>query len=366
MNESMRARRRLLKFLCASPLLAGTTPLALLASNKDPARLPLPDGLYGLIESPEQALDVFDFQRVAQQVLPPAHYGYLATGTDNNETLRANREAFDRLYLRAMRMVDTSGLDTRLDLLSEQHGSPIILAPAGSQRAFHEEGELAVARAAKARGHLQILSNVTTVSIEDVIAARGEPVWFQLYPTQDFKVASKMIRRAETAGSRVLVLTVDLNAGSNRLPLSRFIESDSRDCTQCHDSGRDDHWLDRKPMYFETAADPNRFETPEMTWDYIERLRSVTGMKLVIKGIVTAEDAASAVQRGVDAVYVSNHGGRAEASGWATLDSLPDTGAANTHHLEDPDGDGYAYGGAASSAAIVAGPSRWSKAPLTI
>lgn len=322
------ARRRFLQYLCASPLYAGLRPLQALADERDPARLPLPDELFQIIDSPEQALDVFDFQRAAQRALPPAHYGYLATGTDGNETLRANRKAFDRVCLRAMRMVDTSSVDTRRELLGTPLESPIVIAPAGSQRAFHEDGELATARAAKARDRLQILSNVSTHSIEDVIAARGAPVWFQLYPTQDFAVARSMIARAERAGADVLVLTVDLNAGSNRLPLSRYIRQDPRDCRQCHDLDRDGYWLDRKPMYFETGADANRFETPGMSWAYLERLREVTGMKLVIKGIVTAEDAATAVRHGVDAVYVSNHGGRAEASGWATLDSLPEVVAA--------------------------------------
>jgi isopentenyl diphosphate isomerase/L-lactate dehydrogenase-like FMN-dependent dehydrogenase len=322
------ARRRFLQFICASPLYAGIRPLLALADGQDPDRSPLPDELLGPVESPDRALDVFDFQRVAQQTLPPAHYGYLATGTDGNETLRANREAFGRLYLRAMRMVDTSNIDTRLDLLGSQLTSPIVIAPAGSQRAFHDEGELATARAARQRGHLQILSNVSTHGIEDVIAARGAPVWFQLYPTQDFDVARAMVARAERAGAGVLVLTVDLNADSNRVALARYIRQDTRECRQCHDLDRENHWLDRKPMYFETGADASRFETPEMTWDYLERLRAVTTMKLVVKGIVTAEDATAAVRHGVDAVYVSNHGGRAEASGWATLDSLPEVVAA--------------------------------------
>ena len=96
-------------------------------------------------------------------------------------------------------MVDTAHIDTRLELLGQQLSSPIVIAPVGSQRAFHPEGELATARAARSRDHLQILSNVTTTSIEDVIAARGAPVWSQLYPTFDWAVAEKMIRRATSA-----------------------------------------------------------------------------------------------------------------------------------------------------------------------
>src|SRR6056297_987028 len=171
------ARRRVLKFLAASPLLGYTAAGSLLAEESLDA-IQLPDFL---IKSPEKALDVFDFHAVAKHKLPPAHYGYLTTGTDGNETLSANRRAFEDLYLRPMRMVDTSNVSLDITLLGERLRSPIVLAPVGSQRAFHPDAELASARAAKARDHLQILSNVTSSSIEDVIGARGEPVWFQLY-----------------------------------------------------------------------------------------------------------------------------------------------------------------------------------------
>jgi len=314
------ARRRLLQMLLASPLLAVTRSSLALADTEgmQPAT----------IKAVDEALDVFDFQRVAESVLPPAHYGYLATGTDGDETLRANRAAFERLYLRALRMVDTSSIDTRLRLLGQELRSPIVLAPVGSQRAFYPEGELATARAARSRECLQILSSVTTTSVEDVAAARGGPVWYQLYPTSDWAVTERLLRRAEEAGSPVVVLTVDLNAGSNRVAMMRYIRQDTRDCSQCHDMQNEDWWLQRKPMYQGTAASTNNFDTPGMTWDFVSRLKDATSMQVVIKGIVTAEDAAEAVAFGADGIIVSNHGGRAEASGWATIDSLPEVVAA--------------------------------------
>jgi 4-hydroxymandelate oxidase len=317
MNSNQLARRHFIQFLAASPLFVGLNPGRLLAGATT-------ESLLAPVTSPADALDVFDFERVAEQVLPPAHFGYLATGTDGNETLRANRAAFDKLYLRAMRMVDTSSIDTSLELLGQKLSSPIVIAPAGSQRAFHPEGELATARAAKSRDHLQILSNVSTVSIEEVIAARGEPVWFQLYPTSNWAVAEKVVKRAEQAGAPAVVLTVDLNSNSNRVALTRYIRRDERDCSACHDPSRKDSWLDRKPMYDDTGAANAKFLTPGMTWDYIGRLKSITAMKVVIKGVVTAEDAQSALRHGADALIVSNHGGRAEASGWGSLDSLPE------------------------------------------
>lgn len=317
------ARRQFLQFLAASPLLGYTAAGRLFAEESLDA-IELPDYL---IQSPADALDIFDFHNVAKQVLPTSHYGYLATGTDGNETLMANREAFERVYLRPMRMVDTSNVDLNTNLLDQPINSPILLAPVGSQKAFHAEGELASARAAKAQGTLQMLSNVSSSSIEDVIAARGEPVWFQLYPTNKWSTAETMILRAQDAGAKVLVLTVDLNSESNRVLLGQFSRADDRDCSACHGTGPDD-WVATKPMYAGTGSVTTDWDMSGMTWDYLDRLREVTSMKIVIKGIVTAEDAASCVQYGADAVYVSNHGGRAEASGRGSLDSLSEVVAA--------------------------------------
>lgn len=313
------ARRKFLQFLAASPLL-GLTSAGRLVAEESLNAMQLPEFL---IESPEDALDVFDFHTVAKQVLPKAHYGYLATGTDGNETLAANREAFERVYLRPMRMADTSNVDTGIELLGQSLQSPILLAPVGSQRAFHADGELASARAARATGTLQLLSNVSTHSIEDVIEARGEPVWFQLYPTNKWSTAATMLRRAEDAGAEVVVLTVDLNVENKRILLGQFARADDRDCSACHKPGPDS-WIQSKPMYAGTSSVSAEWDLSGMTWDYLDRLREATSMKIVVKGIVTAEDAADCVKYGADALYVSNHGGRAEASGRGSLDSLPE------------------------------------------
>jgi isopentenyl diphosphate isomerase/L-lactate dehydrogenase-like FMN-dependent dehydrogenase len=317
------ARRQFLQFLAASPLLGLTTAGRLVAEESLDA-IQLPEYL---IKSPADALDVFDFHNVAKQVLPTSHYGYLATGTDGNETLVANREAFKRVYLRPMRMVDTSNVILDTKLLDQSISSPILLAPVGSQNAFHADGELATARAAKTQGQLQILSNVSTHSIEDVISARGEPVWFQLYPTNKWSTAQTMLLRAQDAGAKVVVLTVDLNVENKRVLLGQFSRADDRDCSACHGSGPD-NWTATKPMYAGTGAVNADWDMSAMTWEYLDRLRKATSMKIVIKGVVTAEDALSCVQHGADAVYVSNHGGRAEASGRAALDSLPEVIAA--------------------------------------
>lgn len=314
------ARRQLLKYFAASPMLGFTAVGKLLAEETLDA-ISLPDYL---IKSPEEALDVFDFHTAAKHRLPTAHYGYLATGTDGNETLSANRQAFEDVYLRPIRMVDTSEINLETTLLDERLKSPIVLAPVGSQRAFHPDAELASARAARAQEHLQILSNVASNSIEQVIAARGEPVWFQLYATNQWSTAQMMLERAERAGARVVVLTVDLNSGSNRVLLGQHVRTDDRDCSSCHGTGSVDDFLRMNPMYEGSSITYADFDMSGMTWNYLDRIRRATSMKIVVKGIVTREDAASAVEAGADVVYVSNHGGRAEASGWGALESLPE------------------------------------------
>ena len=318
MTDLQKRRREFLKFLAASPLLSVA---ARLLAEETLEGSELPDYL---INKPEEALDVFDFHAVAKQKLPLAHYGYLTTGTDGNETLSANRRAFEDYYLRPMRMVDTREISLKTTLLGQQLESPIILAPVGSQGAFHADAELASARAARTQNHLQILSNVASNPIEDVIAARGEPVWFQLYPTNQWPTARMMLERAEAAGSPVVVLTVDLNSGSNRVLLEQYVRVDDRDCSACHGNGTVDDFLRMNPMYAGSRVTFADFDTSGMTWDYLEKIREVTSMKIVVKGIVTREDAASAVAAGADAVYVSNHGGRAVASGWGSLESLPE------------------------------------------
>ena len=239
MDESARAaRRRLLQLALASPLAAAgiwTSPLGrLLAQSQTQARAsggPANDA--AVITKVGDALDVFDFEAAARKILPPAHFGYLATGTDGDDTVRANREAFARYQLHVRRLVNVATPDMSVKLFGATYDTPIVLAPVSSQRAFHGEGEAAVARAAQAKKHLQILSTLSSTPLEAVNAARGEPVWFQLYPTNDWNVTAALVARAEKAGCTVLVLTVD-NLGNNRVTQQRLMRTDERTCSACH------------------------------------------------------------------------------------------------------------------------------------
>jgi 4-hydroxymandelate oxidase len=317
----LNSRRALIKFLAASPLYAGMASMA-----QTLAQSSAPQDIDHLIARAGDALDVFDFEPVARRNIPPAHWGYLATGVDGEDTLRANRDAYARYQLHVRRFVDVSNIDMSLELFGTRFSSPIILCPIGAQRAFHPEGEIAVARAAKARGHVQILSTVTSTGVEEVVAARGAPVWFQLYTTSNFDVSAKLLKRAEAAGCPAVMVTVDLPAGRNIETAARFARVDTRTCTACHAPGGSP--VLSRPMFSQLDTTGLTLTSPSLTWDFVKRLKDVTGMKVLIKGLESGQDAGLAVERGADGIVVSNHGGRATETGRSTLECLPEVVAA--------------------------------------
>jgi 4-hydroxymandelate oxidase len=314
------SRRRLLQFLAASPLFAQAA-LAEGLRSSDPMEW-APRDFDKLIADPKEALDVFDFEPVMKKNVPPAHFGYMATGADDEVTLRANRESFQKFALRPRRLVDVSNVDMSLELFGAKYDSPIVIAPTGSNRAFHADGEIAVAKAAKIGNHLQILSTVATTSIEDAIGARGAPVWFQLYTTQRWEVAEGLVKRAQAAGAPAIAVTLDVRSAAKWPTFARLRRTDTRDCGSCH--GINDY-LSRKPNFtgIDLAGTSTTVVT-NLTWDRIKRLRDMVTVKLLLKGILTAEDAKMAADAGIDAIVVSNHGGRVEEGVGATIDVLPE------------------------------------------
>ena len=318
----MTDRRALLRFLAASPLLAAA-PWAAQALAQTPSS---PAALDALIANAAEGLNLFDFEPVAQRNIPPAHWGYMSTGVDGEDTLRANREAYSRYQLRTRRFVDVSHIDMGVELFGTRYASPIFLCPVGGQKAFHPQGEIAVARAAKARNQLQILSTVSSTSVEDVTAARGAPVWYQLYTTDRFDITTRLVRRAEAAGCPVVVVTVDIPAGRNTETATRLARMDPRTCTACH--ATTGSLAGTRPMFSGVDMAGVTTTSPSLTWDFIKRLRDVTHMKVLIKGLETGEDAALAVRHGADGIVVSNHGGRASETGRGTLECLPEVVAA--------------------------------------
>jgi 4-hydroxymandelate oxidase len=314
----MNDRRAFLRFLAASPLYAGLPWAAeVLAQTPDAD---------GLVTRAQDALDVFDLEKVAHKNIPMSHWGYLMTAVDGEETLKANRDAYARWQLRTRRLVDLSKMDMSVELFGTRYASPIFLCPLGSQKAFNAEGESAVARAAKDRGALQILSTVSSTSVEDVIKARGAPVWYQLYTTNDLDVAIKLAKRAEAAGCPAIAVTVDLPIGRNTETATRLARTDTRPCAACHQPGVSN--MTTRPMFSGIDARTLLSSSPGLTWDFIRRLKDATRMKVLVKGLESGEDAALAVKYGCDGVMVSNHGGRATETARGTLESLPEVVAA--------------------------------------
>ena len=327
MSDLARSRREFLKFLAASPLLAGS-PALLQAFSQNAGAAPAVSGTVSdVITSPADALSVLDFEPAARKVLPPAHWGYMATGVDDDATLRANREGFAHYQIRPRRLVDVRKTDLTTDLFGTAWETPIVICPVGGHKMFHPEGEIAVAKAAKAKHHLQILSTVTTSSVEDVIKARGGPIWYQLYPTTSWDVRQKLVKRAEAAGCPVLVLTVDLSGGRNLETAERFKKLDTRRCEACHEPGPAGVYK-RRPMFDGIDMTGVGVNDPALTWDDVRRLKDSMRMKLVVKGIDTHEDAELCLKYGVDGIIVSNHGGRATETGRATIDALPEVAQA--------------------------------------
>ncbi len=312
----MSDRRAFLKYLAASPLLFGMPRLseALTQATTDQA-------VKAVLKSAADALNVFDLELAARRLVPPAHWGYMATGSDGETTLRANHDAFSRYQLRVRRFVDVSKIDMSVTLFGQTFASPIILCPVGSQRGFHADGELAVARAAASRKQLQILSTQSSTPIEEVAKARGAGLWYQLYTTNNFESTTKMVKRAEAAGCPVVAVTVDLPGGRNTETDKRLARVDTRTCNNCHGpSGANGP----KPMFAGLEMKGFALTSGTLTWDFIKRLKDVTSMKVMIKGLESGDDASLAMSSGADGIIVSNHGGRATETGRATIECLPE------------------------------------------
>lgn len=312
----MSDRREFLKYLAASPLLLGMPQLVEALGNATTDQ-----AVEQVLKSAADALNVFDLEAAARKLVPPAHWGYMATGSDGETTLRANHEAYSRYQLRVRRFVDVSKIDMSMSIFGQTYASPIILCPVGSQRGFHAEGELAVARAAAARKQLQILSTQSSTPIEDVAKARGAGLWYQLYTSNSFENSAKMVKRAEAAGCPVVAVTVDLPGGRNTETDKRLAREDTRTCNACHGPNGANG---QKPMFAGLDMKGFTLTSGTLTWDFIKRLKDVTSMKVMVKGLESGEDAALALSSGADGIIVSNHGGRATETGRATIECLPE------------------------------------------
>ena len=271
----MTHRREFLKYLAASPLLADFSAFAQEVEETLGERL----------TDPSEVINVFEMEAVASTKIPPAHLGYLNTGVDSDNTLRANRDGFSRFQIKPRRLVDVSETNTKVNFLGADAESPIFLCPVGSQGAYHAEAELGSARAAGAKGHHMVLSTQSSTAVEAVAEAKGSPIWHQLYPTTRWEYTVAMLQRAEAAGCTSVCLTIDLPGGRNTETQSIMMREDDRTCTNCH-TGRS------KPIFDGLDMRGVGLNNPNLTWDVIGRMKEVTNMNVIIKGIEVDTDAA--------------------------------------------------------------------------
>jgi 4-hydroxymandelate oxidase len=264
-----------------------------------------------------------DYEDAARARLPRPVYDYFAGGAEDEVTLRANRAAYEQFHLRPRVMVDVSRVDASVEVLGERLAFPVALAPAALQRLAHPDGELATARAARAAGTLLIASTLATYPVDDIAAAAPGPLWLQLYIFRDRGLTRELVERAERAGCGAICLTVTVPVQGNR-------ERDLRNQFRLPPGIEMANFIGLRQAQFPegvTGSGLNAYISrefdPTLTWDAVDWLRSVTKLPIVLKGILTPEDATLGVEHGAGAIIVSNHGGRQLDCAEPTLFALP-------------------------------------------
>ena len=267
-------------------------------------------------------VSVDEYEARAREVLPAAAFDYFAGGAGEESTLADNRAAFRRWVLRPRVLVDVSERDASTSVLGSAVRFPVLVAPTALQRMAHREGELATARAAAAAGTVMTLSTISSASIEEVAeAAPGAPRWFQLYVHRDRDLTRQLVERAAAAGYRAIVLTADV-------PLLGLRDRDSRNrFTLPPGIGLSNVGARFLPDVDEGSALTAYVQAqqdPSVDWDDVAWLRTLSDLPLLLKGLLTAEDARLAADAGVEGIVVSNHGGRQLDGSIAALDALPE------------------------------------------
>jgi 4-hydroxymandelate oxidase len=259
---------------------------------------------------------VREFRAAARERLDPAHYDYFAGGAGDEVTLRANEAAFGRLALvpRVLGGAEKAELD--VTLLGDRASMPVLVAPTAFHRLADPDGERATARAAAAAETIMMVSMASTVAVADVAAAApGARLWFQLYIQPDAAFTETLVRRAEAAGCGALVVTADSPVFARR-PRDDRNGFHDLPAGLCCENMRDGERV--RPIEM----------SPRITWEHLDRLREVTSLPIVLKGVLHPADARAALGHGVSALIVSNHGGRQLDTAPATADVLPEIAAA--------------------------------------
>jgi isopentenyl diphosphate isomerase/L-lactate dehydrogenase-like FMN-dependent dehydrogenase len=271
------------------------------------------------VEAGEGPVNVGDYEQLAREALDEGSFGYFAGGAGDEHTLRHNLEAFDRWRLRPRVLVDVSSVTTETTVLGQDVTMPVLVSPVAHQRMAHPDGELAVARAAAAAGTIMCVPTFAMATPAEIAAEAPEaPRWYQLYWHPDREVTRSVLDQARGAGCSAIVFTVDLPKLGRRerdLRTGFTLDPDYRMGVYGSEFG------DLGTLTPATAAE---LVDPRLTWRDLEWLHETAQLPVIVKGILTAEDAELAVSAGCAAVIVSNHGGRQLDRAVASLDALPE------------------------------------------
>jgi 4-hydroxymandelate oxidase len=264
--------------------------------------------------------DVTQFEPLARRRLSKMAYDYVRSGGGDEISMRENRAGFERLQLEPSVLVDVSEIDTRVNLFGSVFESPILLAPVAYHRLYHAEGEVGTARGASAAGAGFVISTFTTTEIDEIARNTRQPIWFQLYVQRDREFTKDMVQRAVASGCKAVCVTVDTPVLGNRYGQLSFGLPKGMECVHLRGlelkSPVTGHKTQRGGIY-DVLFDPS------FNWNDLAWLRSVAGVPVLLKGVLSAEDGRLAVSCGADGVIVSNHGGRNLDTVPATIDALP-------------------------------------------
>ncbi len=331
------SRRRLLQYLAASPVVAAGTKEAIAATmaemqtRSDDPYIWRPFDPNYLIEKPEDALDVFEFEPVAHKNVGAAHWGFMSTGADGEGTYRANRQDIAKFAMRSHRLRDVTKVDPSVTLFGHTWSAPFLTCPTGRNGMYHPDGEAGVGRAAGRHNIPQGLATNANFSITEVNKARnGTPVLFQLYQQSNWEISKSLIARAEREGCKAILLTVDGLSARKDLQFNRAVRADTRLCATCHEvrpNNPKSPILSSKSTanFSEVPAElwDQKFTPDKMTWEYVKRVRDFTKMDIFVKGITDVDDAVQCAKLGYG-VWVSNHGGRNEDTNRSSIACLAD------------------------------------------
>jgi 4-hydroxymandelate oxidase len=269
-------------------------------------------------------VNIAELEPLARERVSEDAWEYFVGGAEDEYSVAENLEAYRRIKLRPRVVADVPERDLSVTVLGQKLSLPLLLAPTSHQRMAHPDAEIATLRAAGAAGTIATLGTGNHFSVEEVLAAAPYPFWFQMYCYENRAVTERIIRRAEAAGAGALVLTVDATFPPRR---ERHIRRSFRlppevELRNLIGIGLQDHLL--QPEHGGMQAFIATLRPFLLTWDEIDWMRSVTSTPILLKGVMTAEDALLAVEHGVDGVVVSNHGGRQIDGTLATIDALPE------------------------------------------